>query len=166
MGDRGHNSHGPKRGELLCCFRGELELRLIQCGLGRGLLPYQVASSSIQPVGHNRHRPKIGWGGCAFFLGVAGSPSNTKSPGTRPTSIPSGILVHQAVWPQRTLAENWVLCPFRGGELGSHLTQCRVGRGYLRTKWHLDPCSCLAITDMGQKLGASCPFLGRGWVPI
>ena len=26
-----------------------------QCGLGPGLLPYQVASSSIQPFGHNRH---------------------------------------------------------------------------------------------------------------
>jgi len=35
------------------------------------------------------------------------SPSNTKSLGSRPTSIPSGIVVHPAVWPQRTLAENW-----------------------------------------------------------
>jgi len=42
--------------------------------------------------------------GVPFFLGVAGPPSNTKSPGPRPTSIPSGILVHLAVWPQRTLA--------------------------------------------------------------
>ena len=40
---------------------------LIQCGLGRGLLPYEVASSSIQPFDHNRHGPKIGWGGCALF---------------------------------------------------------------------------------------------------
>jgi len=45
------------------------------------------------------------------------------------TYLPSGILVHTAVWPQRTLAENWGLCPFREGELGSHLTQCRLGRG-------------------------------------
>ena len=52
MGDgRGHNRHGPKSGEglyLLCPFgEGELGPRLTQCGLGRGLLPYQVASSSI-----------------------------------------------------------------------------------------------------------------------
>jgi len=41
MGDSGHNRHGPKRGEgLLCLFRGELGPHLIQCGLGRGLLPY------------------------------------------------------------------------------------------------------------------------------
>ena len=33
---------------------------LTQCGMGRGLLPYQVASSSIQPFGHNRHGPKTG----------------------------------------------------------------------------------------------------------
>jgi len=122
--------------------------------LGRGLLPYKVASASIQPLGHNRHGPKFpeNWGRCApfkaggaatpsktlspevylgtkwhldpssglattamshklggavsFFLGGAGYPSNTKSTGQRPTSIPSGILVHPYVWPQRTLARN------------------------------------------------------------
>ena len=34
---------------------------LIQCGLCRGLLPYQVASSSIEPFGHNSigcHSPR------------------------------------------------------------------------------------------------------------
>jgi len=31
-----------------------------------------------------------------------GSPSNTMSPGPRPTSIPSGILIHPAVRPQYT----------------------------------------------------------------
>jgi len=45
--------------------------------------------------------------GCTLFLGGAGSPSNTNSPGPRPTSIPSDISVHPAVWPQRTLAENY-----------------------------------------------------------
>jgi len=33
----------------------------------------------------------------------------------------------------------------------SHLTQCRLGRGYLHTKWHLDPSNRLAkytnVTD-------------------
>ena len=52
MGDRGHNRHGPKGGGVLCPFRGALGTGLIQCGL-RGLLPYQVASLSIQPFGHN-----------------------------------------------------------------------------------------------------------------
>ena len=41
-------------------------------------------------------------GGCARFFEEwgAGSPSNTMSPGSRPTTIPSGILIHAAVWPQ------------------------------------------------------------------
>jgi len=145
---------GRKEVELLCPFSGELGPSLIQCGLSRGLLPYQVqvSSSSIQPFGHNRHEPKTGglcpfWGGAAtpydttshgprftsvpmaprsiqplghnrhgpklgggehaLFLGIGGSPSNTKSPEPRPTSMPSGILVHLAVWPPRTFAENW-----------------------------------------------------------
>jgi len=74
---------------------------------------------------------KLGGGGCAlvpFSSGRTGSPSNTKSPGPRPTSIPSGILVHPAIWPQWTLAENWG-APLGKGELGFHLTQCRIGRG-------------------------------------
>ena len=48
----GHNRHGPKIGGL-CPFWGELSPHLTQCGLGRGLPPYQVASWSIQPFGHN-----------------------------------------------------------------------------------------------------------------
>ena len=95
MGDRGHNRHGPKTGGLLCPFHGELRPCLIQCGLGRGLLPYQVASSSIQPFGHKRHEWKTGgllWG--------AATPPNTTSPEPTFTSVPSGILIHPTIWPQ------------------------------------------------------------------
>ena len=49
------------------------------------------------------------------FRGQAGSPSNTKSPGLRPTSIPSGILIHAAIWMRHIWAENWGLCQFGGG---------------------------------------------------
>jgi len=45
---------------------------------------------------------KVG-GYCAPFCGGgAGSPSNTMSPGLRAISIPSGILIYPAVWPQYT----------------------------------------------------------------
>jgi len=71
---------------------------LIQCGLCRGLLPYQVVSSCIQPFGHNRHEPKTR-GLCPFYGGAA-TPSNTTSPGSRFTSVPSGILIHPTVWLQ------------------------------------------------------------------
>ena len=69
MGDRGHNRHGLKRGEAAVPHSrgGELGSRLTQCGLGRGLLPYQVASLSIQPFGHDTHGPKTV--GCAPFRG-------------------------------------------------------------------------------------------------
>ena len=99
---------------------GELGPHLAQCGMGRGLPPCQVASSSIQPFGHNRHGPKIGGGALPPFWGRgAGSPSNTMSLGSRPTSIPSGVLIHPAVWPQLTWAKNWGLCPFGGGGVES-----------------------------------------------
>jgi len=35
--------------------------------------------------------------------------------GPRSTSVPSGILIHPAVWPQSTWAEKWGLCPFLRG---------------------------------------------------
>jgi len=41
-----------------------------------------------------------------FGEGGAGSPSNTKSPGLRPISIPSDTLIHAAIWPQQIWAEN------------------------------------------------------------
>jgi len=31
----------------------------------------------------------------------------------------SDILIHAAIWPQQIWAENWGLCPFRGGGAGS-----------------------------------------------
>ena len=48
------------------------------------------------------------------------TPSNTTSPGTRFTSVPSRILIHPAVWPQYTWAKNWVgALPFFLGGAGS-----------------------------------------------
>jgi len=143
IGDRGHNRHGSKRGGCCATFAVELGPRLTQSRLGRGLPPYEVASSSIQPFGNNR-RAKNWMKGCAFFSGgswvpiehkvawaevylrtkchlnpssrlatadigrrlgrlcpfrggEAGSPSNTMPPRLRPTSVPSGILMHKAV---------------------------------------------------------------------
>jgi len=165
---------------------------LTQCRLGRGLPPYQVVSSCIQPFGHNRHGRKIGglcpppflgggelgprqhkvgyaeaylhtkwhlnlavWhnrrgpklGVCPpLFRGKTGFRSNTKSAGPWPTSIPSGILIHLAVWPQRTWAENWRgLCPFEGSCMGPHSKQCGPRpRPACQVRFYLDPSSRLA----------------------
>jgi len=82
--------------------------------------------STFVPSGHNRHGPKIGWGGCALFSVGSWVPIEHKVAWAEAyLHIPSGILVHPAVWPQRTLAENRGLCPLEE-ELGPHLTQCRV----------------------------------------
>jgi len=55
------------------------------------------------------------------------------------------------------------VCPIFGmGELGPHLTQCRLVEAYLPTKWHLDPSIHLATTDMGLKLGVGAVPLGSG----
>jgi len=124
--DMGRKDRGG--GCMLCHFRGNWdptpsntmwpESRYTSVPSGVFIHP------AVWPINMNQ---KLGGGGCALFLWVAGSPSNTKSPGPRPAS--SGIIVHPGVWPQlQTLAENWGLCPFRGGERDPHLTQCRVGR--------------------------------------
>jgi len=84
---------------------------------------------------------------CPLLDRGAGSPSNTLSPGRRPrpTSLPSGILIYPAVWPQQTWAENWGLYPLGEGKLGPHLTQCGQSRGlYLHVRFHLDPFNRLA----------------------
>ena len=71
----------------------------------RGALPVQFPNFQPQLL-------KLGRGLCPLSGNGAGSPSNTNSPGLRPTSIPSGILMHPAVWPQQKWAENW-----RGGSV-------------------------------------------------
>ena len=106
---------GRKKGGAVCPFRGELEPRLIQCGLGRGLLPYHVASSSIQPFGHNKHGPKTGW--CCALCFWATAYFDIKW-----HLGPSSRLFME-------MGRKLGLCPFRGAELGPHLTQCRLGRG-------------------------------------
>jgi len=78
---------------------------------------------------------KLGRGLRPLFGEGAGSLSNTKSPGLRPTAIPSGIVMHPVVWAQYKFAENWGggFAPFLGKGLGPHLTQSRLG-------WGLPPC--------------------------
>ena len=69
-------------------------------------------------------------GAVTFWDRAAGFPCNTMRPGLRPTFVLSGSLIHPAVWPQQTSAENWGLCAlFQEEDLGPHLAQCGLGRG-------------------------------------
>jgi len=120
---------GRKEAGVLPLSRGQLCPRLTQCGLGRVILPYQVAYSSIQPFGHNRHGPKTGWGQGPFFLWELGfhrTPSRL------------GRAYHKSKWhlsPSSPLATTDIgrklggCAPLAEGEVGPHLTQCRLGRG-------------------------------------
>jgi len=86
---------GQKVGAALCplfFWGGGLGPHLTQCGLSQGLPPYQMSSWSIQP--------KIGVGLCPYGRAELGPPSNTMWPRPRPTSEPSFIVIHPAVWPQ------------------------------------------------------------------
>ena len=85
-------------------------------------------------------------------------PINTMLPGPRATSLPSGILIYPALWPQQTCAEHWGLCQLGAG---SPSNTRGLGRGlYLRTKWQLFQPDVMATTDMGRKFGAVPIF---GW---
>jgi len=73
---------------------------LTECGLGRGLTPYQVASWYIQPFDHNTLAEK--WRLLSPLFGGAGFPSNTMWSRPRSASTPSFIPIHPTVWPQYT----------------------------------------------------------------
>jgi len=78
------------------------------------------ACHTSEPCKNGFTDPAVVWGG------VAGSPSSRMWSGPRPTSIPSGILIHAAVWPQdigRNGSKIGGSAPFWGGELGPHLAQ-------------------------------------------
>ena len=57
------------------------------------------------------------WGEMGWVMPRFGgdrSPSNTNSPEPRPTSLQSGIVIHPAVWPQRTWGEIGEAVPLLG----------------------------------------------------
>ena len=60
------------------------------------------------------------------------------------TFIQTGILVHPAVWPQQTWAENWGLCSVRGRAESPSNAMWPGPRPYLHARFHLDPPDRLA----------------------
>ena len=87
-------------------------------------LPVQFRNSQPQPL-------KLGRGSALLRRG-AGSPSNTNSPRLRPISIPSGILMHPAVYGHNRNGPKigrGLRPHFWGGELDSNLAQCSLDQG-------------------------------------
>jgi len=56
--------------------------------------------------------------------------------------------------------------PLLGGGAGSPSNNVDWAEAYLRTKWHLDPCICLATIHMSPKVGGCCSPLGGSWDTI
>jgi len=105
---------------------GELGPRLTQCCLGQGLTPYQ-------PHHHNRFT--------ALFLGPPGWASAKwyLNPSSRLATTDMG----QKLW-------EGGLCPFLGGKLGPHLTQCGQGQGLPPcqiSSWSIQPFGYTNVTD-------------------
>jgi len=65
-----------------------------------------------QPFSHNKHRPNIA-GAAVPVIGKLG-PHLTQCRLGRGLPLYRVILIHPAIWPQQTWAENWGLCPFGG----------------------------------------------------
>ena len=101
MSDRGYIRHAPKRDGGSVPFRGGRAW----CGLGRSVLPCQVASSSIQRLGHNSHEPQIGLEAVPFFLKGSGVP-----------------IEHKVAWAEAYFHTKWYLHP------SSHLATTNMGR--------------------------------------
>ena len=105
MDDRGHNRHGPKNVWGCAPFFW-----------GGSWVPIEHKVAWAEAYLHtkwhldaSRCLATIEMGqklrGSAPFLGrVDGSPSSTMWPRLRPTSMPSTILIHPAVWPQQILS--------------------------------------------------------------
>ena len=94
------------------------------------------------------------WGGlCPLLWGGAGCPSNTTSPGSMPTSILSDILIHPAVWPQRTgpIIGHGHCAPFAGGSWVPIQHNVASAEAYLHAKFHIDPSSRLAATYQSHR---------------
>ena len=92
---------------------------------------------------------------CLFFCVELGL-HRTQSPGPRPTSMPSDILVISLL-ATTYIGRKLGLCPFRGGGAGTP-SNTMSREAYLRTKWHLDPCSRLPQYTWDENCGDSAPF--------
>jgi len=119
----------------------------------------------MQQFGHNRNGPKMGEG-CGPFLGRGSWVPIWHSVAFREAHLHAKCHLD----PPCRLAtvdmdrKSGALPPFWGGDLGLHLTQCRVGLpSYQVASRSIQPFghNILTTADMGRKLGAVCPF-GEG----
>ena len=89
---------------LTCSLSSQFDVPSCMRSSTQYMLNMSNKSSAVAEMG-DRARAKWAkkWGAAVpLSVGGAGSPSNTMSPWPWPISVPSGILIHQTVWPQYT----------------------------------------------------------------
>ena len=97
----GHNRHGPEIGWGRCpLFPGVAGSPSSTVLWAEAYLHTKWHLDVSIPLATIEMGRKLGRGLRPLFGKGAGSLSNTVSSGPRPTSVPSGILIHAAVWPQ------------------------------------------------------------------
>ena len=119
---------GREEGAAVSLSRGELGPRLTQRRWAEAYLRTKCHLDPSSRLARIEMDQKLG--ALRLLLGErAGYPSNTMWLGLRPTFLPSGILIHSAIWLQQIWAENWEAPPPYGeGKLGLHLAQCSLGQ--------------------------------------
>jgi len=151
MGDSGHNRHGLKIGGCCAPFAGgdgspcntmwpgprstsvpsgvfihPASSRLATIVMGRKLGDVPLLGETATHVTQRRLSHWVV--GCALFSRGGWVLIEHKFAWPRPTSIPSGILVHPVSFGHN--GSHWPKigsCAPREGELGTHLTQCGLG---------------------------------------
>jgi len=126
-------------------------------------------SSAVAEMGNRLAAIDKGWKVAAVVsLSVGGAefPSITMWPGPRATSVPSGILIHPAVWHNRHGPKSWGCCApyFWGRWVTPHLTHCRRGRGlppYQVASWSIQPFG--HNTPPVSMIGFSDNLFRNGW---
>jgi len=95
-------AYGPADATATPSSLAPVKFRMVYLsGAGLHRLSWNNKSSAVAEMGdrgHNRHGYKTG--GCCAPFASAGNPSNTMWPARRSPSVPSGIFIHPAVWPQ------------------------------------------------------------------
>jgi len=101
-----------------------------------------VFSGTLNPT----HFTSLLWGrGLAPPPFWEGRPHLRQSPGPKPTSIPSGILIHAAIWPQQIWAENSGGCaPLGRGSWVPIKHNAARAEAYVHVKFQFDPSNRLA----------------------
>ena len=105
--------------------------------------------------------------GVAVPLSRGSSSSNTMWPVPSSTSVPTGVFIHPAVWPQYRHEPKTGAVPLLGGAATpSNTTSPGPMFTSVPSAWHLDPSGRFATIDEPKIGWGGVPFFGGSWVSV